>query len=350
MTDVAVDGTGTSSSSPTAHAHAARTTVKECYLASTGTSDKSSASCGADRSATSRLPVTSSRLTSKLHGGVKPPAVSKIASLWKNSNNVTPASFKGKLPGGKSPAKMKAQRVTSAGVVSRNTLPLTGKLEGAANNDYVSSISFRDVTIESTSEGKPSAPPISHHKDLFIENEAVARSASPSSPRRVMDKTSAIVTPYRYKHPQRNVSPSSLSLPGSASSDGSASLDTVADNSSYRGFTSQTTFYEQEKKITVHLDIKPCITVSDVTGLQPLENDNISNPESVCCLGTGNPSSKPLINDLSKTTNSSPLTKTEMLLKRRSEILNRRKANGSTEFDNRAHSPSHRHVQKTTDV
>ncbi|XP_067943011.1 serine-rich adhesin for platelets-like [Watersipora subatra] len=142
------------------------------------------------------------------------------------------------------------------------------------------------------------------------------------------DKNSAVVSPFMYKAQQRSATDTShrQSVTGDRLGSYTSSGAELSDDDVFTsGYTPQAHFYGQDNKITVQLDIKPCITLSDVS--QTLAGDK-------------SPHQYQLSHYNLKPTYDANMTKTEMLLRRRSEILNRRQDSQSSRWQ-----PS-----KTTDV
>ena len=273
--------------------------------------------------ATRRLPAAST-----VAGG-RPHRIGKVAGEWKEKPTQSNAR-KAKTDSVKRPAKIHGDTSMNSATANRGSTA------------YVSSISFRENAKDLRKSNRDENSSSDSTSGLLLENsastkpqETVPALASqeveearlqPSSSSKIngdvasdenkqTDKSSAVVSPFMYKPQSSNVEESPKI--DSTSNERPASDSLTAD------FTSHANFYGQENKITVHLDIKPCITLSEVSHSRPVDQAPLQYQLS------SNPKAKPDV----------PMTKTEMLLKRRSELLSRRRE-----------SPTRWQPSKTTDV
>ena len=305
------------------------------------------------------LGPTVSKLTSK------PKAVSKIASLWKN-----PA-------GGTTTTSPNLQKVTTSKISSSPTNKSTHSKAGSNENvpDYVVAISFREPkdhgssgSLNNSDDDKKSLDSVKSkdYVDTVVTEtdkektdgcktlkESTPRSRNASGTSSVADKTSARITPFLHKPEQKSAPVSSQN---------------GSDVTSSTNFSSQAQFYNEQdnQHITVRLDIKPCITVSEVPTVSPqvLTKESVNSPaegktaaddsadkcdKRKSSSGTSNTSiessATPKMSPATSSSTSPAMTKTEMLLRRRSEILKRRESESST---NSADSnPSSKALKKT---
>lgn len=266
------------------------------------------------QAAINKLPSSNTKAASN-----KPQAVSKIASLWKSKSSPN------------SPTLCKPKPLTST--IASSDKKVSGPCRQRADDspDYVVAISFREppsstsmISGKNVTETVKSASieclpidrmayvqePIKFISETDIASKSDFGKTNPKFvdiPRKA-EKTAAIVSPFMYR-PQ-------ASGMGAAHSDPSGIP--VAAQSSYYGL---------ENKITVHLDIKPCITVSDGSPIRATMQTPLTHTEPLA----------------------GSMTKTEMLLRRKSEILHRQRENNSTTAS-KGMSSSRYKLSKTTDV
>ena len=310
----------------------------------------------------------------------KPKAVSKIASLWKN-----PA-------GGTTATSPNLQKVTSSKISSSPTNKSSHSKAGSNENvpDYVVAISFREPkdhgssgSLNNSDDDKKSLDSVKSkdYVDTVVTEtdkektdgcktlkESTPRSRNASGTSSVADKTSARITPFLHKPEQKSAPVSSQN--GSDVTTARSSANTLSTN-----FSSQAQFYNEQdnQHITVRLNIKPCITVSEVPTVSPqvFTKESVNSPaegktaaddsadkcdKRKSSSGTSNTSiessATPEMSPATSSSTSMAMTKTEMLLRRRSEILKRRESESSTNSadSNPSSTPRCYTMTKTTEV
>lgn len=290
-THSAADNTpATSTTHSAADVTAATSTNRSAADNTTATLSTPSAALTAATS-TSHSAADNTSVTSTSHFVASNPSVTSTTS-YATGNTLGPATT---LP---APGK--------AAVISTTDTAVVTKANGQLNQGTSGQLCFANSTMATGQD-----PAKSHTKSNI--DSGIKHS----------DKTSARVSPYMYNQPtsRDNTSGSSSSTSRRLES----ANDTSSSDALQADFTSHANFYGQENRITVHLDIKPCITLSDSNHSRTLDHSPLKYT--------------PVSSD-SKAVVTPPMTKTEMLLRRRSELLKKRR--GSQE--------NRRRPSKTTDV
>lgn len=276
----------------------------------------------------------------------RPRAVSKIACLWKKENGTIngPESV-GKMSTRKSPSKTPVRSQTSRISSTNSTVPSHGKrsmTDYEAVPDFVSAISFREHPTK-TSPPRTFNNDSSHQDSAMkaekLDNNDKSDELTPK-PGAKKDVNSARVRPFLYKPSQRvpvTNGDVTISREDSESTGGYVDAPSTTSENATSSITSTHYFNSdtaQESRITVHLDIKPSITVSDVSP-STLFAQSTAKPSGLCAVINNVPDDKSLnrCGELGSTDGevvAPAMTKTEMLLRRRSEILKRRESESSS--------------------